>query len=372
MRLVLFHRGFDLGGAERQMALTAMAMKERGHHVEVVVLHEGDAFSAELEMAGIRPRVVPSAPRWKLPLQIRRCLLESRPDAVISALAGPNILSLLSRIGPERPKVVWGVRSTSLDLSQERWIGRFVYRAEPALSRWSDATISNSSAGKDDAIGRGFRPDQFFVVPNGIEVPPETGPTRRSVARSRLGYGESDTVIGFVGRLHPVKDLPLLLRSFGAITEDRALLAIVGSGSSDYLEGLKSMSRELGVDSRVRWVGGVADAHDVYPAFDFTASTSQLEGFSNVLGESMASGVPCVATDVGDSAELIADTGLVVPPGDVEAMASAFDRLIEMGPADRVALGAAARRRISDHFSVDVLGTRFERTLAGILGDGNC
>jgi glycosyltransferase involved in cell wall biosynthesis len=369
MRIVLFHRGFDLGGAERQMALTALTMKKRGHHVEIVVLHDGDAFRTELENGGIRPRVVPSVPRWKLPLQIRRRLLECRPDVVLAALAGPNILSLLSKVGPQRPRVVWGVRSTSLDLSQERRVGRYVYRAEPAFSRWSDATISNSSAGKGDAIRRGFRPAQFFVVPNGIEVPAEAAPGRRSAARSRLGYAENDTVVGFVGRLHPVKDLPLLLHAFGSITDDQALLAIVGSGPVDYLEELKAMSEKLGVEGRVRWIDEVSRPQDLYPAFDLTVSASQLEGFSNVLGESMAAGVPCVATHVGDSADLIADTGLVVPAGDVEAMAAALDRVIEMGPAARQALGTAARQRIIDHFSVDMLGIRLERTLARILED---
>jgi glycosyltransferase involved in cell wall biosynthesis len=166
-----------------------------------------------------------------------------------------------------------------------------------------------------------------------------------------------------------VKDLPLLLHAFGSITDDQALLAIVGSGPVDYLEELKAMSEKLGVEGRVRWIDEVSRPQDLYPAFDLTVSASQLEGFSNVLGESMAAGVPCVATHVGDSADLIADTGLVVPAGDVEAMAAALDRVIEMGPAARQALGTAARQRIIDHFSVDMLGIRLERTLARILED---
>lgn len=94
-------------------------------------------------------------------------------------------------------------------------------------------------------------------------------------------------------------------------------------------------------------------------AFDVLCSASRGEGFPNVVGEAMACGVPCVVTDVGDSAMIVGDTGRVVPPENAEALAKGLMELLQLSPSDRAALGKAARERIRSEFDIAVIADRY-------------
>jgi glycosyltransferase involved in cell wall biosynthesis len=91
-----------------------------------------------------------------------------------------------------------------------------------------------------------------------------------------------------------------------------------------------------------------------------TLSSSFGEGFSNVVGEAMACEVPCVVTDVGDSAQVVGDTGIVVPPKDPQALADGWRKLIEMGVEGRQRLGRAAREWIQQEYSLESVVTQYE------------
>jgi glycosyltransferase involved in cell wall biosynthesis len=115
------------------------------------------------------------------------------------------------------------------------------------------------------------------------------------------------------------------------------------------------------------WAGPRHDMPAVYNALDMITSSSYGEGFSNVIGEAMACGVPCVVTDVGDSARIVGGTGIVVPPGDPEALAVAWRGLLKLPEEQRVMLTQAACERIKRNFSVHHLVNKLEAALTGFL-----
>jgi glycosyltransferase involved in cell wall biosynthesis len=102
-------------------------------------------------------------------------------------------------------------------------------------------------------------------------------------------------------------------------------------------------------------------------SFDIIVSSSSREGFPNVIGEAMACGVPCVVTDVGDSAKLVGQTGLVVPPRNPEALAQAGRELIRLGPEGRAKMGAAARERIRENFQLESVIAQYEGLYRDVL-----
>ena len=126
---------------------------------------------------------------------------------------------------------------------------------------------------------------------------------------------------------------------------------------------MQTRAKQLGLENRLLWVGIREDMPAVYTALDIAVSSSYGEGLSNVIGEAMACGVPCVVTNVGDSAWLVGQTGEVVPPKSPAALGEAMERLLERPRATQ----AQIRQRIIDELSRENLVLRTEHTLCGLL-----
>ena len=123
---------------------------------------------------------------------------------------------------------------------------------------------------------------------------------------------------------------------------------------------LRRLADDLGVADRVIWAGTRVEMPAVYSAMDIHLSTSQYsEGTPNVVGEAMACGVPCVATDIGDCAIIVAGTGTIVPPRDPEGVAAAVDALLLEYALERTARSRACRARVVAEFEVDAVAARF-------------
>jgi len=135
---------------------------------------------------------------------------------------------------------------------------------------------------------------------------------------------------------------------------------LVGSGTTNQEPGLRKLIAEHQLANRVLLLGDRADMPALTASLDIACSASAWgEGLSNAVGEAMACGVPCVVTDVGDSARLVGETGVIVPAKDSQALANALSRLIEAGPSGRRRLGDAARLRIETEFSLDRVAQRY-------------
>ncbi len=212
------------------------------------------------------------------------------------------------------------------------------------LARVPHAIVANSRE------AAGFGGNRLTVISNGIDTERFRREAERGRAwRRRLGLPESGKVVGRIGRVDPLKDIPTFLAAAARVARarDDVHFVCVGRGPS-------------GSSRHAVWVGEQSDIVAVYSALDLLVSTSVTEGFPNVIGEAMACGVPCVATNVGASALVVGDTGTVVPPRDPEAVAHGIlDQLAN--PAD----AARVRQRIVMHFGVDAMLARTEAGLAG-------
>lgn len=137
---------------------------------------------------------------------------------------------------------------------------------------------------------------------------------------------------------------------------------VVGDGSAARKSALQARATSLGIDSCVIWAGPRADIPAVLNSLDVLTSCSLSEGFSNVIAEALASGIPCVATDVGDSALIVGDCGLTVRPSDPDALANAWIELLD----SRHLSPDYIRNRIAERFTVDHLVSRTEEALCSL------
>jgi glycosyltransferase involved in cell wall biosynthesis len=152
-----------------------------------------------------------------------------------------------------------------------------------------------------------------------------------------------------------MKDHPTFLQAAALVgaRDPSARFVCVGDGPAAYLAELQALAGRLGLTGRVRWVARAEDTPAAYNALDILVSTSASgEGFSNVIAEAMACDVPCVVTDIGDSATIVGPTGLVVPVGDPAAVAAACGAILN-GESRQGA--ASPRARVEAAWSLDRL-----------------
>ncbi len=372
VRLVLLIRSLGRGGAERQLLSLAAGLAER-HEVTIVTFYAVDNALAAERHPAVGWQVIGKRSRWDVlgfAFNAIRAFRSLKPDLVYAFLSTASLVSLLARVARPQVKLVWGLRTSYMDFSRFDRLSRWARMLECRLCRTADLLIANAEAGRVQALREGFRPRRLEVVPNGIDTQ-QFRPDDAARARVRGEFGLADTTptIGIVARFDPMKGLDTFIDAVALCIDAGQpwYFVIVGTGDDYYRARLVEVARERALGERLLWYDGSAGAAHMYPAFDVMTSASRGEGFSNVIAEAMACAVPCVVTDVGVSAELVGETGRAVPPDDAAAMARAWADLLEMPVAERVALGARARERVVQNYSVPHMVAATESLLLNVL-----
>jgi glycosyltransferase involved in cell wall biosynthesis len=310
--------------------------------------------------AGVPLHILGKQSRWGVVgflWRLARLVRSSCPAILHSYLGTANILAVLMKPFSPRMKVVWGVRASNMELGHYGWLDRVLYWMECRLSRFADLIIVNSHAGREYAVAQGFPRKTMVMIPNGIDTQRfcQDGAARARV-RGEWGVADQECVIGLVGRLDPMKGHQTFLQAAMLLARERSdvRFVCVGDGPSSYRETLRMLAEQRGLDKRILWVPASDSMPAVYNALDLLTSSSTFgEGFSNVIGEAMACGTPCVVSDVGDASMIVGETGLVVPPRDPEALCKAWCEALAWTAEECASRGRQARERIAQQFSVD-------------------
>lgn len=365
MKILFLIRSLTPGGAERQLVVLARGLRQRGHQVAVAIFYPGGALEAELRGAQIPIYSLAKRGRWDVLGFLRRFVTtvrHYRPDVLHSYLS--NLVTVLVHPFLPSMKIVWGVRSSYMDFSRYDWLFRVSYALECRLAHSADLIISNSHAGRRGHVADGYPENKMVVIANGIDtVRFCQKPEARGRIRAEWRIARDEELIGIVGRLDPMKDHETFLEAATLLARVRntARFVCVGDGPPEYRAMLQARARALGLSDRTLWVGMRSDVPEVYNALDVLVNCSYGEGFSNVIGEAMACGVPCVATDVGDSRLIIGALGAVVPPKDPVALKRGMEQVLDCRlPSSEI------RRRIVQQFSLEILLRSTERELAAL------
>ena len=334
----------------------------------VVSLTKGGAVEGMLLAAGI-PLVSLEFRRSFSDLaevvRLVRLLRGYRPDILQTWLYHADLLGLVAGKLAGVPVIGWNVRCSNMELAQYSLATRLIVRLLARLSRYPSFAVVNSSTGRRFHQERlGYVPKRWCYIPNGFDlVRFRPDQAARAAFRTELGLGDDTVAIGLVARYDPMKDHANFLMAAGALHKRHPGIQFVmaGKGVTRANETLCRLIDEHGLAGCVHCLGERADVARILAGMDIVSLTSAFgEGFPNILGEAMACGIPCVSTDVGDAAEIIGDTGMVVAPRDHQALARAWRQLIEIGTESRRALGLAARRRIEQRYGLSVVVGQYE------------
>jgi glycosyltransferase involved in cell wall biosynthesis len=365
VKIIFLIRSLSIGGAERQLLNLAGGLVRSGHAVSVATLYEGGSFEPGFVEAGVIVRNLGKRTRWDLAHPISRLITmirTERPDVLHGYLTAGNLLAALACPFSRATITVWGVRASDMDLRSYGMFVRATAAVEKMVSPVVDRIVVNSEAGRIHAARVGFSESRLRVIPNGIDTTEfHRDPAAGRRLREDWGIGPDERLVGLVGRLDPVKDHPTFLRAAALVLEafPSARFVCVGNGSQQYGETLRTAATSLGLGERILWIDARPDMPAIYSSLDLLCSASCGEGFPNAIGEAMACGVHCVVTDVGDSARIVGDTGVVVPPGDSARLARAIEDSLrrEEGDAERL----RRRNRIVEEFSLEKLVMSTER-----------
>ncbi len=359
----------DTGGAEAMLyKLLRHWPRESGAAHHVVSLKDMGAYGAKIAAMGIGVTVLDMPAGRATPGGMARLyalLRQRRVDIVQTWLYHADLLGLILGKMSGVSRVVWNIRCSRMDLGRYSRSTRLVFSALVRLSCLPDAVVANSAAGRAAHEAAGYRPRQWRVLPNGFDTNlfrPDA--SAREALRQELGISAEAPVIGMVARFDPMKAHDTFFAAAARLRRWRPGIrfALVGEGMTADNRAVMSLIRRHDLHSSVRLLGRRDGLQRCYPAFDLhTLSSAFGEGFPNVIGEAMACGVPCVATDVGDSAAIIQETGMVAGPNDPSALAEAWEAVLSMSPEARAALGRRARERIVNTYEISKIAKAYDR-----------
>lgn len=305
-------------------------------------------------------------------VRLVRRLRELRPDVVHTWLYHADLLggiaARLARVG----RVAWGLHNSTLEPAAVRARTRAVVRACALVShRVPDRILCCSEVARAVHVECGYPAERFAIVPNGLDVDRfRPDPIARQRVRVELGFGADTRLVGLVARWNPQKNHAGFLQAAAEVRrrQPATRFVLAGTGVDEGNAELVALVTSHGLGDAVRLLGPRQDTPRLIAALDVLASASGYgEAFPVVLGEAMACGVPCVATDVGDSAFVIGGTGRVVSPGDMDGLAAAIDELLALPAAERAALSRRARERIVSRFAIDGVARQYEAFYRGLV-----
>jgi glycosyltransferase involved in cell wall biosynthesis len=205
------------------------------------------------------------------------------------------------------------------------------------------------------------------ILPDAVDVDAwQPNEQRRAQLRREFGMREDEFLWLAVGRLERGKDYPTLLRALAAIPPS-ARLVVAGGGP--LLKALAHLATFLGLRERVTFLGFEPDLLRWFQAADGLVHTLRCDGMPATLLRAAACALPVVATDLPGAREIVLDekTGMPVPAADAAALASAMTSIVRMPAAERLRMGASARRRAIEHFSLTACVSRWEELYGTLL-----
>lgn len=347
-----------VGGAERVLHHLLSRLDRAAFESAVLCLGEGGPMAELISKLDVQVFMAGRSLR-----RLHQSTTAFKPDLIQGWMYHGNVASLVEQVRlPGHIPMIWNIRHSLLDPGLEKRFTAMLIRAGAWFSSRPARIIFNSRSAAEQHRIFGYNSARFVVIPNGFDSDYfKPDPAAKSSVCMELGLEETIPLIGLFARYHPIKDHPTFLNAASLLLRSglQANFMLVGSRADDDNPGLARQIADFGISRQVRCLGLRHDMSRLNAALDIATNSSSGESFSNAVGEAMTCAVPCVVTDVGDSAELIGDTGIAVPPRNAEALASAWRDLLERGSEERHKLGMRARDRIIRHFSLDLMVTRY-------------
>ena len=367
-----------IGGAERSLFRLLQQTTADGIEHRVISLLDGHPVGDWIRELGVDVtslglRSVAGGPSALL--RIRRIAAEWQPDVLQGWMYHGCVAGTLATWAlSNRPSLAWNIRHSLIDIKHEKWLTQRVIQAVARLSGRADLIVWNSEVSRAQHEAFGFHGQRHAVISNGVDSEHMCyRPADRVAMRAAWGVRDDAVIIGSVARFHPMKGHQLLVEAVETLAKSGldVHLALCGRGCEPGgpAEEVTRLAPSLG--DRVHLLGESVDPAAIYSGFDVFVTPSRWgESFPNTLVEAMSCGLPCIATDLGATTDIVGDAGFVVPAGDAAALAPAIERILMLPLVERRSLGAHGRLRVSSRYCQSKTTTDYE-SLWRTLGESS-
>lgn len=373
--LCLIITGLTTGGAETMLHKLLQNLDRSRFAPTVISLTSKGEIGPRIEAMGIPVHALgmksgmPSPTRF---LRLVTLLRDMRPDVVHTWMYHADLMGGLAARLAGINMSAWCIRHSDLSPGQNKRSTLLVMKACARISGWLPKRIlSCSERARAVHVAAGYCAEKFLLIPNGFDlgmfVPDAAA---RTSVRDELCLPSDAPLVGLIARYDPQKNHLGFIEA--AVSVHQALpqvhFVLAGTGIVPGNAALMQAIELAGLRDCFHLLGRRHDIPRLMASLDVLASSSSFgEAFPNVLGEAMACGVPCVVTDVGDSAEIVGDTGSVVSSGDMAGLARHIVELLRLPADQRQALGSRARERVRANYEIGDVVRRYENFYMQLL-----
>jgi L-malate glycosyltransferase len=353
IKVLKFLTNFNIGGTERQFVHMVRQMDSDRFDLKVGCFARLGGFLPLVESSGV-PLTEFSIRRLYSPLTLLRqlqfanYLRWNRFQVVHTYGFYPNFFAIPAARLAGVPVIIASIRDTGEVWDPKK---RFLQKI---VCKLATCVLANADAVRTQLVRDGYAENKLAVIRNGVELPRISPLDRAGAIRQEFGIAQESPIITVLSRLNELKGVKYFLDAIPPVLAafPNARFLIVGEGPARI--GLESYARSQGYVPAAIFTGVRMDVPSILQETSISVLPSLSEGLSNVLIESMAAGLPVVATDVGGNPEIVDNgtTGLLVPPRDANALAKAMLQLLA-APEKAALMGAAGRDRIERRFSME-------------------
>ncbi|NOY53155.1 MAG: glycosyltransferase [Deltaproteobacteria bacterium] len=367
LRVLFVVLSMGVGGAEKLVYDIIQGLPQKNITPTVCCLDMIGPLGDKLVTQGIRVYYLKRKRGidWGLVKRLNRIIVREKIDVVHAHQYTPYFYAVLSSLMGKKIRLIFTEHGRLYP--DRRRIKRYLFN--PLLAGMTDHIVSISESTKKAMVMYdNFPAQKIEVIFNGVHFDDSKTNIVPSTKRRLLQLDNTSRVMGTAARLDEIKNIPMLLHVFKRVLAQmpQTYLLIAGKGPKE--KELKDLSKHLGVEDRVVFLGLRYDLPEIYPLFDVFLLTSFTEGISITLLESMAAGVPSVVTAVGGNPEVVIDgkTGYLVPTGEEQTMATKVLELLR-SPEKQKTMGANAAERASKDFSFQKMLSRYLQLYQGSL-----
>jgi len=359
----------NTGGAE-MMLFKILNHFSKKNKIEsfVIVLMGRSSLSDKFESIGINIKYLnlkeERIPSFRALLKMYNYTKLFKPTIIQGWMYHSNLAALLLKLFlPNNVKIYWNIRQTLYNIKYEKNLSQLVIRILILFSKYINKIIYNSHISKNQHEKLGMDKSNSKIIYNGFEFNIyKPNPLSRKKIRAKYGIPDDAIVIGHIARYHPMKNHKMVIHLASTIinSNSKVWFLMVGKNVSKHNSELTSLMMNYKIKNRLLLIGEQLIIPEILTSFDIALCLSSWgEGFPNVIGEAMCSGLTVVATDVGDSKMIVGEYGSIIEPNNIINAVREINEYIDMDESKRNRLGLKGRDFIIKNFSIENIGTEY-------------